>query len=200
MSNTKLTDSYWQNRYEKGEIGWDMGQLSPPLKAYFDQLTDKKARILIPGCGNAHEAAYLHEQGFTNVFLLDWAKAPLKAFHEQHPDFNQNHLLHINFFEFNTAASARFDLIIEQTFFCAINPSLRPAYVQQCAKLLKPTGKLVGLLFNIPLYEDHPPYGGQKEEYEKLFSTQFHIHTMETCYNSISPRAGNELFLKLLAK
>lgn len=94
----------------------------------------------------------------------------------------------------------RFDLILEQTFFCALDPKLRRDYVNQMANLLTPEGRLIGLLFNIPLNTDHPPFGGNEEEYRKLFSSIFEIEIMETAYNSIPPRAGNELFIKLKKK
>ena len=64
-------------------------------------------------------------------------------------------------------------------------------------QLLKNDGKLVGLLFNIPLNEDHPPFGGNEKEYRKLFEQKFDIEIMETAYNSIPARAGNELFIKM---
>ena len=64
----KLSDSYWEARYQKGETGWDIGNISTPLMEYFNTLDNKNLRILIPGCGNAHEAAYLHSNGFKNVF------------------------------------------------------------------------------------------------------------------------------------
>jgi hypothetical protein len=51
------------NVIRSNETGWDLGQVSPPLKAYIDQLTDKNLRILIPGCGNSYEAEYLLEKG-----------------------------------------------------------------------------------------------------------------------------------------
>ena len=38
--------------------------------------------------------------------------------------------------------------MIEQTFFCAINPELRTKYAQQSSNILNPKGKLIGLLFN----------------------------------------------------
>jgi hypothetical protein len=40
-----------------------------PIKNYIDTLKDKDIAILIPGCGNTYEAAYLLEQGFTNVTI-----------------------------------------------------------------------------------------------------------------------------------
>ena len=66
-----LNDRYWSERYEKSQTGWDVGNVSPSLKEYFDQLTDKSVSILIPGCGNAFEAEYLLQQGFTDITLID---------------------------------------------------------------------------------------------------------------------------------
>jgi sulfatase maturation enzyme AslB (radical SAM superfamily) len=43
------------------------------LKKFFDSLPNKNASILIPGCGNAYEAEYLLNQGFSNVTLIDIA-------------------------------------------------------------------------------------------------------------------------------
>lgn len=189
----ELNANFWEKRYQDQATGWDVGEVSTPLKTYFDQLSDKNLQILIPGCGNAHEAAYLHQQGFTHVFLLDWAKPPLEHFKAQFPDFPENRLICADFF----AQTGQYDLIVEQTFFCAINPTLRTQYAQHVHQLLKPGGKLAGLLFNIPLNKDHPPFGGSKAEYLTYFEPLFTSVYLETCYNSISPRAGNELFVLL---
>lgn len=191
---TILNADFWEKRYNEQSFSWDIGSVSTPLKAYFDQLNNKELQIIIPGCGNAYEAAYLYTLGFTNVYLLDWAAAPLAQFKLQHPDFPDEQLLCKDFFTHN----GQYDLIIEQTFFCALNPTLRPDYVQKMFELLKPGGKLLGLLFNIPLNDDKPPFGGNQSEYKPLFEPYFQIEIMETCYNSIPPRAGNELFVKLV--
>ena len=87
-----------------------------------------------------------------------------------------------------------FELVIEQTFFCALHPDLRKNYVESMHKILKENGKLAGLFFDFPHTEKGPPFGGNKEEYRKLFQTHFHITTLERSYNSIKPRQGKELF------
>ncbi len=183
-------ETFWNHKYLSGETGWDIGYVSSPLKEYIDQLSDKNLKILIPGGGNSYEAEYLLEKGFTNVFVIDISSIPLNNLAERVPSFPKEHLLHSDFFELEE----NFDLIIEQTFFCALEPSLRDGYIQKMHSLLKPNGKLVGLLFNIPLNNDKPPFGGNKEEYLSLFEEKFKIKTMETAYNSIPQRAGNELF------
>ena len=191
--STNLTPDYWQQRYLENQTGWDLGAVSPPLQAYFDQLTDLETRILIPGCGHAYEAAYLHQKGFKNVFVADIAEAPLRNFQKRNPDFPAAHLLLQDFFKLTQA----FDLIIEQTFFCALDPALRPAYAKKCAELLKPGGKLVGLLFNTGFDKPGPPFGGSADEYRTYFEPYFHFRTFETATNSVKPRAGRELFIIL---
>ena len=193
---TNLTPDYWQNRYLNNQTGWDLGQVSPPLKAYFDQLNNLETSILIPGGGKAYEAEYLHLKGFKNVFVAEVAEAPLTDLKKRLPDFPVAHLLLQDFFKLTQT----FDLIIEQTFFCALDPVLRPAYAKKCAELLKPGGKLVGLLFNTEFNQPGPPFGGSQEEYQTYFEPYFHFRTFETATNSIKPRAGNELFMILERK
>jgi hypothetical protein len=192
----ELTEHYWQNRYELGQAGWDLGTVSPPLLAYFDQLAHKNQRILIPGGGNAYEAEYLYRAGFRNVYVADFARMPLENLQKRVPDFPPSHLLHTDFFEL----SETFDLIIEQTFFCALEPALRSAYAKKCASLLKKGGKLAGLLFNTTFPQDGPPFGGTVEEYRTYFEPYFNLRTFATANNSVKPRAGRELFMILEKK
>lgn len=191
-----LDARFWTAKYKNQETGWDLGQVSPPLKAYFDQLKNKDLKILIPGGGNSYEAEYLHAQGFKKVYAADLSETPLLNLKRRVPTFPNHHLLHTDFFELKD----RFDLIIEQTFFCALNPSLRPKYVKKMSQLLKPSGHLVGLLFNATLNNDKPPFGGNQQEYKVLFSKHFNLEIMEPCHNSIKPRLGSELFIKLSPK
>lgn len=190
----ELNASFWNDRYLTNDIGWDIGYVSPPLQQYFDQLTDKNLKILIPGGGNSYETEYLFSKGFTNVYVADLSATALQNIKQRIPGFPEHQLIHGNYFDLDLT----FDLIIEQTFFCAISPSLRQDYVTQTHQLLAPQGKLVGLLFDIPLNDDQPPFGGSKEEYNRLFNPYFDIQLMEPCYNSIEKRVDSELFIKMV--
>jgi SAM-dependent methyltransferase len=196
----QLTSNYWNERYLNNNFAWDLGQVSPPLQHYFNQLTNKNLSILIPGAGNAYEAEYLVKRGFNNVFVCDIAETPLKNLVKRCPEINKSNLLQIDFFEINNTSSTKslkFDLIIEQTFFCAITKSLRNNYFKKVHQLLNPNGKLVGLLFNDKLNDDQPPFGGTKEEYEIYFKSLFKPKVYETAINSVKPRHGRELFINL---
>lgn len=188
--------NYWENRYQNQQTGWDIGEISSPLKAYIDQLEDKSIKILIPGAGNAYEAEYLFLNGFKNVFIADIAATPLQNIKKRLPSFPEKQLLHIDFFELEM----QFDLILEQTFFCALPKSFRKAYAEKMQKLLKKEGKLVGLLFDDELPNGNPPYGGSKKEYLTYFEPLFDVHTFKTAYNSIPQRQDRELFMILQPK
>lgn len=174
---------------------WDIGYVSTPLKEYFDQLSNKELCILVPGAGNSYEAEYLHRSGFQNVYVCDFAEEPLLNLLERCPAFPKEHLIKSDFFKLE---NLKFDLIVEQTFFCALDPSLRQAYFIRMKELLKPGGKLVGVLFDDKLNADKPPFGGTKEEYKEYFKNLFTIKVFERCYNSIKPRSGREIFINLV--
>lgn len=195
-----LDASYWRSRYETGRTGWDTGTITQPLQAYFEQLTGPDdRRILIPGAGRAYEAEYLHQQGYTNVWVADIAPEPLQELRNRVPDFPAEHLLLQDFFQLEPQPP--FDLIVEQTFFCALPPSMRPAYAAQCARLLVPGGTLMGLLFQKDFGSSvEPPFGGTPEEYRGYFAPYFDFHHFDTAYNSIPPRQGAELFICLKKK
>jgi len=191
MTRSEFDRDFWTGKYLQRETGWDMGGVSPPLKAYADQLSSRDMQILIPGAGNAYEAEYLFSQGFTGVHVLDIATPPLQNLQDRCPGFPQDQMMHGDFF----AHRGQYDLVLEQTFFCALDPDLRQAYAEKVHELLVPGGKLVGLLFDFPLEQSVPPFGGSGQEYRDIFSGLFDIKVLERCYNSIKPRAGRELFI-----
>lgn len=192
-----MDDQYWSNRYSNNDAGWDTGCITTPLKAYFDQLTDKNISILIPGCGSSYEAEYLLQNGFTNITLIDISSVLCEKVQERLTIYLHKGLRVVcgDFFE----QHGQYDLIVEQTFFCALDPSLREKYAATMQQLLKPQGKLVGLLFDRK-FEINPPFGGDKNEYQQLFDPYFAIEMMEPCYNSIQPRQGAELFIQFRKK
>lgn len=190
-----LNANYWDNQYINGEIGWDLGAVSPPIKNYVDAIANKNISILIPGCGNAYEAAYLVNQGFTNVTLIDISSTLVEKLREQFGEAPIR-ILHGDFFEHQGA----YDLILEQTFFCALNPSLRERYAAKMHQLLNPGGKLAGLLFNKEFEKQGPPFGGNKADYKELFSPMYVLLQMDECTTSIKPRLYSELFIELQKK
>jgi SAM-dependent methyltransferase len=194
--NKDLGQKFWDDQYISNTIGWDMGEVSPPLKEYIDQLKDKNLRILIPGCGNTYEAEYLLKSGFTNVTVIDISPTLVEKLRNKFKNNPSIKILLEDFFDHK----GEYDLILEQTFFCALHPSQRSAYRDKMHTLLAPQGKLAGVLFDREFEAEGPPFGGSKESYKKLFNGKFEILKFEKCRNSFHKRKDTELFILLKRK
>lgn len=195
MSST-LSPEYWDNRYKNDETGWDIGHPSPPLMDYALNTIDKENKILIPGAGNGYEFEALIKAGYHNTFSIDVSETAVQALRSRvHKDFLAQ-VIKGDFFEHGSS----YDFVLEQTFFCALEPRFREQYVRQTAHLLNKDGILAGVLFDFELTEQGPPFGGSKAEYKALFVPAFEILHLERCTNSIKPRQGSELFIEMKKK
>jgi SAM-dependent methyltransferase len=177
MSNI-LGEDYWTLRYQHNTIGWDVGEVTKPFKQYLDQIDNYWLKILVPGAGNGYEAQYALNRGFLNTNILDISSFPLTNFQLKNQNFPKNQIHHVDFFEHQGG----YDLILEQTFFCALPPNSRKDYVKKMTELLNPGGKVVGLLFNRHFENPGPPFGGDSEAYRKLFEQEFNILKMECSF------------------
>jgi len=139
-----LDRNYWDTQYKSNATGWDLGEVSPPIKAFIDTLEDKNSAILIPGCGNSYEAEYLLKLGFSNVTVIDIAPALVERLRQKFANNTNIKIVLGDFFEHQ----GKYDWVIEQTFFCALPPTMRQKYVWKMHRLLLNNGKLIGLLFN----------------------------------------------------
>ncbi|MBS1644899.1 MAG: methyltransferase domain-containing protein [Bacteroidetes bacterium] len=197
MEEAKQLDrDFWNTRWQNQETGWDIGYASPALTEFAANFPNKNAAVLIPGCGNAYEAEMLLEKGFRDITLVDIAPIAVAQLQKKFEGRPEIKVICSDFFQH----LGHYDLMLEQTFFCALPPNYRKEYVAKAAQLIKPGGELVGLLFDIDFAKAGPPFGGHEGAYRELFAPYFTIATMERCKNSIPPRAGSELFIRLLRK
>ncbi len=190
-----INANFWNDKYINHQTGWDLGEVSPPIKQWADSFDNKKAKILIPGCGNAHEAEYLLKIGFQDLTLIDISHNLVENLKKKFENETRIKVICDDFFNLTN----KYDVVIEQTFFCALNPELRTNYVLKMKEILNPNGILIGVLFNRQ-FEGGPPFGGDIFEYQKIFSPSFKINTMRPCLNSIKPRQGSELWVEMQVK
>lgn len=186
------TKDYWEERWRLQQTRWDVGGPSTPLQTYIESLTDTEMSILIPGCGNAHEAECLLKAGFRDITLLDIAPAAVDAIRQKWSGKSGIKVICGDFFAHRTT----YDLILEQTFFCALPPQRRPDYAAHMHRILHPGGLLAGVLFDTDFEQDGPPFGGNRDEFEALFTPYFEFLNFDSCYNSIPQRVGNEIFIR----
>ena len=63
-----MDDTDWDEHYKTGEVFWDKGGPSPPLKQYLER-HPIHGRALVPGCGRGHDVAMAVENGLDAIGL-----------------------------------------------------------------------------------------------------------------------------------
>ncbi|MFT6799092.1 MAG: hypothetical protein ACJAWA_001216 [Nonlabens sp.] len=189
----KYDQNYWQKRYVDHITGWDLGRASKPLKSIVDKIENKELNILIPGAGNAYEAEYLIEKGFSKITVLDIALQPLLQLKERLKNTEGISIVQSDFFKHKGS----YDLILEQTFFCALESRFRESYINKCHELLKNNGCIEGVLFDFESKTNEPPYPATIKEYKILFQKKFDIINLDRCLISEEARQGKELIIKM---
>jgi methyl halide transferase len=193
------TQKDWQRHYDEDDLGWDLGQVAPPFANLFESKTIFPGKTLVPGCGRGHEVIFLAENGF-EVTAVDFS---LGAINHLKTTVQERKLkceiLHMNFFEMDTVHNEAFDLVIEQTFFCAISPEQRTSYVSTVARALKQSGMLVGLFYHTK-DEGGPPFNTTREDIVKHFSDSFEILQLKKAEDSAEQRKNKEWLVILIKK
>jgi SAM-dependent methyltransferase len=144
------------------------------------------ARILSPGCGTGSDALALVKQG-GQVLAVDWSPAAIREIRER---YNQISLLkgtlEVQSGDFFEMDPRPVDLVVEHTFFCAIDPTARPRYVERASSWLISGGYLVGNFFvlsdeqalSLPALSlapsgEGPPFATTVAELRHLLASQF---------------------------
>jgi hydroxymethylpyrimidine kinase/phosphomethylpyrimidine kinase len=161
----------WDRRYREGSDGWELGRPAPPLAEFLkcDPLAPRPpGRVLVPGCGRGHEARLLACLGFETVGLDISGEALALARHLHGDDPPRLRWLQLDLLDADALADAGLGPgslagVVEHTCFCAIDPALRPAYLEAVSHLLAPGGWLLAL-FWCHGRPGGPPYGADPHE------------------------------------
>ncbi|MBN21208.1 MAG: hypothetical protein CL678_07960 [Bdellovibrionaceae bacterium] len=195
--------AYWDSRYREGNTPW---QMSGPSSTLISLLSEASlscgATVLVPGCGTGADALYFAHQGF-QVSAVDFSKTAVDDLRVQARRCEVPlEVLRSDFFDIPSTWNQTFDLVVEHTFFCAIDPKDRENYVSRVKELLKPQGLWIGALFltnekelyAAPLFMERngPPFLTSVDVFKKLFSNDFEMKKLEMSQAAHPKRQGNE--------
>lgn len=183
---------FWEDRYQTGGDRWDLGQPAPPFVDWLNSdYAPAPGRAIVLGCGRGYDALLFAQHGF-EVVGIDFAPAAIAAATASAGAKGLNaKFLQRDIFDLVPEFSRQFDYVVEHTCFCAIDPTLRPAYVALVSQLLKPSGALLGIFFT-HTRPGGPPYGSTPQDIEQLFRDRFEIQTLVPVACSIPARQGEE--------
>lgn len=184
-----LDARYWQERYLQADTNWDLGGPTP----VFQQLRSDfpGGRVLIPGAGRGYDAIAYAAAGFqvTTVDLAPAAVAATRAL--ARAAGVEVRALEGDFFALQEA----FDLVLEQTFLCALEPTLRDRYFAHLARVIRPGGLLCALVFPTHMDGAGPPFVVRPADFHAGLSEGFTCLREEAHPATIKPRAGREVLM-----
>lgn len=193
MAQDSSRPDFWETRYRGNVTPWDQRGVPMRLIAYVEDISESASlasapRVLIPGCGAAYEAKFLHEQGW-RVRAIDFSAAAVEAGRAilgEHAALIEQ----ADFFEF-VVDPPGFDVIYERAFLCALPPRIWPDYAQRMAALIRPGGVLAGFFFLEPTTKG-PPFGIADTALQALLGEAFELIKDRPVTDSIAIFQGRE--------
>lgn len=182
----------WESHYQSGDIPWEKGGPSPGL---LDFLAEQPihGRVLVPGCGLGHDVRAIAATA-EEVVGLDIAPSAVEQARKQ-PAVGAERYELADLFNLPTSLRNSFDWVWEHTCFCAIDPSMRPAYVEAVAGALKPSGQLLAMFYLDPGWDtpdQGPPFGVTKPELDAFFDSRFELQGEWLPAHAYPGREGRE--------
>ena len=191
-ANPEVTqDGFWTNIYKNEEPGWEMHGVNPALPEILPQLKLSRAKILVLGCGSGHDAAFLAEAGHV-VTAVDFSQEAINRATELYGKLENLSLVKADAFKLPDNWTARFDLILEHTCYCAISPDRRNDLVKVWRRVLTPQGRLLGIFF-VTDKRDGPAFGGSEWEVRERLRKNFSFMYWTRWRRSVENRKGLEL-------
>ena len=184
-----LAPDDWEQHYRDENTQWDLGVPAPPLVRASGLLAP--VRTVVVGSGTGQDALSLASRGF-DVTGVDFAPSAVRIANEN----ATKRKLTARYIQADVLTmpgdDAPWQLWVEHTCFCAIDPSQRDAYVEAAHRSLAPDGKLLAL-FYAHKREGGPPFATTRAEVEMRFGKHFDLLSMEIPEDSIERRRGDEL-------
>ncbi|MCJ8275603.1 MAG: methyltransferase domain-containing protein [Bdellovibrionales bacterium] len=183
---------FWSEKYNT-HAPWNLDEPHPELKSILPQLKLSKSRILVPGCGYGHDAAYLAEQGHI-VTAFDFSEEAIKGAKKKY-----GHIKNLTFevadaFNLDQSYFNAFEIVFEHTFYCAITPQKRNDIIKLWKRCLAETGHLLGVFFVMPK-RTGPPFGGSEWELRDKLEKDFNFLYWTRLKYSPGWRKGAELMV-----
>ncbi len=194
----------WAGRYAEQNTPWDLGAAHPEFQARRDgsalDPARGRGRALVPGCGRGHDAVYLARLGFRVVAVDRVAELAAELGPRLAPlggEYRVTDALAFDGSSERPEEQGGFDLILDHTFFCAIDPTERRNWAQLVTRNLAPGGRLVTLAFpaDKPWTEGGPPWRTCREEFESYLGPGWQVLEDEPLKAPLARRTWEERWL-----
>jgi SAM-dependent methyltransferase len=195
FENSDISEpDFWTSVYNKeGKPGWDLGEPALAFKDMLPRLKLPKCRVLVLGCGEGHDAAFIAEAGHV-ITAVDFSPEAIRRAKEKYGHMENITFIQQDIFTLPHDWNQSFDVIVEHACFCAVEPSRRKELIKLWRRLLHEEGQVMAIFFAI-LKRAGPPYGSSEWEIRELLKDSFQFLFWGRWRGSIPKREGRELFV-----
>src|SRR5918996_1412594 len=158
----------WDENYEQGTDGWDLGGPTPVFQRLILSRELPPGRMIVLGAGRGYDAREFARHGF-QVTAVDFASQAAEEMHRLASPEAPVDILQHDIFTLPESLNDSFDYVLEYTCFCAIDPKRRADYADLVARLLKPNGMYIDLAFPLDGRKGGPPFAVSIKEILNLF-------------------------------
>ena len=178
---------FWELRYGARFAPWDAGKVPGRLRE-FVAAAPRPLRVLVPGCGSAHDVRFFAESGWPVVGIDFSAAAIAEAGTILGP--HASRVRKADFFA--PLAEAPFEIVYERAFLCALPRRMWRDWARRVATIVAPGGILAGF-FYFGEGDRGPPFPlhGQ-EELDALLRSAFSLRQDRGVDDSIDVFRGKE--------
>jgi len=180
----------WQDLYQDNTVPWDQGKQTPALEDLLKSESLPDGIAMVPGCGYGHDVVLLASEK-RHVIGLDIAPLAVERAQKVIEGHSNTEVVCADFFTFDM--DGKIDLMFDYTFFCALPPPLREPWADKMAKLIKPGGIMIAMMFPLDVHEGGPPFTVSLDLYKNLLEPRgFELVRVDENIRSWGKRAGNE--------
>jgi SAM-dependent methyltransferase len=187
--------AFWEEIYQGGRAGWDLGGPTPAFVRLLEAGKFAPGRMLVTCAGRGHDAREFARHGF-QVDAVEFAQDPVHDMQALADPRAPVRIFQSDLFTLPRELDGQYDYVLEYTCYCAINPRRRAEYADLIARLLKPRGILIALIFPTTVHPGGPPFYAPISEVLDLFQSRgFNVLQQEVPSDSVQQRKGSEELL-----
>jgi thiopurine S-methyltransferase len=188
-----VNSDFWQQRWDRNEIGFHQSQVNPQLARYWPQLSLPPAsRVLAPLCGKSLDLLWLRDRGhevigveLSPVAAADFARENDLAMQVEHAGTFERHrgdrltLLVGDFFDLTAADIGEARAVYDRAALVALPAEMRRRYVQHLQGLLAGGTQTLLISFDYDQQQmDGPPFAVSDAEVRSLYGDGHEIELL----------------------
>lgn len=188
-----MKQEFWLERWQKGEIGFHQPEYNSYLIRYWPQLgVAEGERVFVPLCGKSLDMVWLRQQG-QSVVGCELSDQAVLAFWDEndlectcHPSTTHIRfqgegiaLLVGDYFQLTPADLAGVTAVFDRAALIALPEEMRPAYVEQMARLLPSGAQMLLVTMEYPQHEmAGPPFSVPAASVTELYGPHFEVQLL----------------------